>query len=225
MLFCVKGLGSDNKQFKINKPYSIFESDSSISHMVGQECKGHKNIKELRGNCPIWKEYHKQDPDSAHKICEDKFILNKAVHTVFVPMDEEFNKVSYKLIKHTIFGELNKDIQGLHLFSTLNKSIKGISIIKTQDRNGVWLADIDFYSDVRNKPYKKKILQCFHFIGHRVFLCLKCMTLINEKKQCNEDETKYHSITDCGIKVDFIIKNNELRTVYPIYEEYEEEKN
>ncbi len=219
MLFCVKGLGSDNKQFKINKPYRILESDTPISYMVGQECKGHKDIKELRRNCPIWKEYHKQDSDSAQKICENNFILNKAVHTILAPMDEEFNRVSYKLIKHTVFGELNKDIQGLHLFSTLNKSIKGISIIKTQDRNGVWIADIDFYSDVRSKPYKKKNSSMFPLHWTPSIFMFKMYDSYKRKKQCNEDKTKYHSITDCGIKVDFIIKSNELRTVYPIYEE------
>ncbi len=219
MLFCVKGLEDDNKQFSINKPIRVLESDNPLSYIDGQECKGHKNIEELRKNCPIWKSYYKEDPLSAQKICEKKFILKKPAQIIITPMDEEFNNVSYKLVKHTIFGELNKDIQGIHLFSTMNKSIKNIAIKKNQDKNGVWVADIEFYSEGRKKTYVKKNSSMFPIHWTPNIFMLKIYFAYKTKKQCNDDSTIYHSTTDCGIRVDFVIKSNKLRTVYPIYEE------
>lgn len=219
MFYCLKDIDSDNKQFGINKPYRIIRSHTELFYIDEQKCKGHNTIKELKKECSTWRKYHSQDPVSANKICEDNFVF-KSTHLIFTPMDEEFNKVSYKLIKHTVFGELDKKIHGIHLISKLNKNIKNVSVVKPKDKNGVWVAHVDFYSDIRKKPYTKENSSMFPIHWTPNDFMFKIYYAYKRKKQCKKDKSIFHSITDCGIRVDFVIKNNELKSVYPIYEEY-----
>jgi|SRR5690554_3386595 len=218
MFFCVKGIGSDDKHRRINKPYRILESDTEQLFRPN-DCKGHKTVKELRSECKIWKEYHQTDPKSAQKICEEKFILPKAKHTIVVPMSEEFNKVSYKLIKHTIMGELKKDIQGIHFLSDLNPAIKKYTEKGHEDRNGVWLADITYHCQRRDKTYKKQNSTMFPKSWDPTRFIFEVFHAYNNRSRCETNKQIYHSVTLSGIPVDFIIKNNELRTVYPIYQD------
>lgn len=47
---------------------------------------------------------------------------------------------------------------------------------------------------------------------------IKIYEAYNNKKQCNTEPNKYHSITSCGVPIDFIIKDNKIKTVYPLYQ-------
>ena len=133
-------------------------------------------------------------------------------------MDEEFNEVSYKLIKHTIFGELKKDIQGIHLLSDLNRNIKSVTRISDYDKNGVWIANIEYYSKERKRSYFKTKSTMFPVSWNSTLFIFKVYLAFKVKFQSEHDLTIFHSKTDCGIRVDFKIVDNEMKSVYPIYE-------
>lgn len=217
MFYCVQGLGNDDKHYKLNKPYRILESDSE--HIFRPNgCQGHSTIKELRSSCSIWKEYNKMDSISAQKICENRFILPKGRYEIFVPMDKEFNKVSYKIIKHTIMGELGKDIQGIHFLSILNPSIKKVSPLGNEDQNGVWKANITYYCEVRKKYYLKENSSMFPKFWNPNRLVMEIYGAFKNRKRCSENRDVYHAQTFSDIPVDFVFKDDDLRTVYPIYQ-------
>ena len=179
---------------------------------------GYDSLKELRKNDVKWKEYHENDPKSAVKICQEEFIIT-AENFVLTPTDKEFQNVSFKLLKHTVMGELSNEITGIHLYSKLNKSIKTIQKIRKEDKRGVWIATIEYYSKERDKTYIKENSSMFPLTWDPTTYMFEIYYAYKNRKQCENEEFKFHSITMSGIPVDFIIKNGRLRTVYPIYEE------
>lgn len=219
MLFCVKGIGCDDKHNNLNKPFRILETDShSVISLLHPKCHGHKTIEDLRKECAIWRRYFGKDPDSARKICEQRFIL-QVKDFVLMPICNGYDELSCKILKHTVFGELKKDIQGIHFNSKLNPAIKNINTKQGKDKKGVWVADIEYYSKTRRKLYIKKDSTMFPESWTPTILMSKIYIAYLRKLQCKSNPDVFHSITDCGIKVDFIIKKGEIKTVYPIYEE------
>ncbi|NME66598.1 EndoU domain-containing protein [Flammeovirga aprica] len=216
--YCVEGIGSDNKNEHISKPYRIIFLDSNFpfTSSIVKGARGYNTLKELRKHDETWINYSQIDRKSAMKICEKKFIFYSR-HFVITPSDEEFNEVSYKLLKHTIFGELKKEITGIHLISDLNPHIKTVTQKSHEDKNGVWIADVEYYSKERDKLYLKQNSSMFPKSWCPTTFMFKIFTAYKVKQQCKSDSSIFHSITDCGIKVDFVIKNNIMKTVYPLY--------
>lgn len=214
--YCIPGIGNDNKAFKLIKPLRIaFIEDSHP--ILPSNITGYQTLKELRKNDLKWRAYHSIDPKSAVKICQEKFILTSK-YFVFTPMDDEFDKISYKLLRHTVFGDLQKEITGIHLYSEMNPYIKTITEKHSEDDLGVWVADIEYYSPERNQTYKKEGSSMFPKSWDPTIFMFKIYFAFKHKTQCINDINIFHSFTDCGIRVDFIIRNNSINTVYPIYQ-------
>ena len=204
------------------KPFRIIELREDFPFKP-KGIPGYSTIKELRKNDKNWKKYHKQDSKSAVKICDNKFIIT-AHDFVLTPRDEEFNEVSYKLLKHTVIGELSNDIMGIHLISKLNPNIRSVIQTSKEDCLGIWKADIEYFSKERGKVYLKKDSSMFPKNWDPSTFMFKIYGAYKSRKQCELDEDIFYSMTDCGIPVEFIIKNNVLKTVYPIYQETKHNK-
>ncbi|MEQ8472327.1 MAG: EndoU domain-containing protein [Marinoscillum sp.] len=213
--YCVTGLGDDSKTHRLPKPFRIYFVEDSHP-FVPSQLTGYSTIEELRKKDPIWRKYHEKDPQSATKICKPEFILSSK-YFVLTPYDEEFSKVSYKLLKHTIMGELQKEITGVHMISKLNPHILSFSEKCRPDTNGVWVADIEYFSKERNQPYLKENSSMFPKSWDPTIFMFKMFFAYKVKKQCKSDPTIFHSITDCGVPVDFVIRNGKLKSAYPIY--------
>lgn len=219
MIYCLKGLGSDSKYDNIDKPFRIVEANYSLRGILGNTCRGHSSLEKLRRECKTWKNYHHNDSKSGEIICRSNFIIKLTNEVIIFPMDEDFNKVSHKLLKHTLKGELGKKIQGIHLLSSINKNIKNYTIVKGPAQNGVWIADIEYYSPERDKTYFKENSTMFPIDWSPTQFMFEIYHAYQNKKQCIHDESIFHSFTSTGIRTDFVIKENEIRTVYPIFEE------
>ncbi|MEO6901448.1 MAG: EndoU domain-containing protein [Bacteroidia bacterium] len=178
----------------------------------------YKSLKELRQNDPTWKQFLTKDPRSANKICEDQFLIC-GDDIILTPLDEEFNKVAHKLLQHTLMGELTDDINGIHMISKFNPSIKNAFEVRNEDKNGVWIATIEYYSGKRNKTFTKQESTMFPKKWcASTYMFEICFAYHNKKRKSPESE--YHiSHTSSGVPVEFVIKNGNLKTVYPIYQE------
>ena len=106
MFYFFPNLGSDDKVNGLNKPFRILELQEN-SPFAPTNIRGYRTTKELRKKDQEWKKYYKQDPQSAQKICDKRFILT-AHNWIVTPSDPEFNEVSYKLLKHTVMGNYQK---------------------------------------------------------------------------------------------------------------------
>lgn len=214
--YFVPKIGSDNKTHKLLKPFRIVRLPDSFPF---KPSRGYGTIRELRRNDTEWKKYYEADPKSAIKITESKFVLD-AEYFVFLPMDDEsFNRVSYKLLKHTVMGELSNKVMGIHMISRMNPNIISVTQKALEDKVGVWKADIEYYSVERDKKYIKKDSTMFPKYWDPTTFMFKIYEAYKAKVQCDFDENTFHSYTSCGVPVDFIIRNGDLKTVYPKYQE------
>lgn len=213
--YCLPGIGVDDNS-NLCKPLRIVKLP--INSLFKFNRDGYNSLTDLRKNDSSWKDYYANDSKSAEKICEEKFVITIA-DFVLTPLDEEFRKVSFKLLKHTISGELSNDITGIHLYSILNKSIKKIEKLKTEDKHGVWVARIEYYSKRRDRIYTKPNSTMFPLSWDPTTYMFEIQHAYLNRQQCQTFPFKYHSLTKSGIPVEFIIKDGKLRTAYPIYEE------
>lgn len=99
----------------------------------------------------------------------------------------------------------------------MNPNIKSFSIKREKDKNGVWIADIKYYSPERDKIYIKENATMFPISWNPSTLMIKIYTTYKNKQPCPHKKNTFHSLTDCGIPVDFIIVNNEIKSLYPKY--------
>lgn len=179
--------------------------------------QGFTSVKELRRKDINWKKYHEVDPKSAEKITKYQFIVT-AENFVITPTDQEFEKVSFKLLKHTVLGELSNEIKGIHLYSKLNKNIIEVEKIKAEDKRGVWIAKIKYYSANRDKIYVKEYSTMFPIYWNPTIYMFEVYYAYRNRVRHPDEEGVFLSTTKSGIPVEFVIKEGILRTVYPIYE-------
>lgn len=198
------------------KPFRIVKLKDSFP-IRPNNVNGYNSLNELRKNDKEWKAYYIKDSKSAEKICNNEFIIS-VQDFVLTPDDKDFNKVSFKLLKHTVFGELSNEITGIHLYSKLNKKITKIEKIKVEDKRGVWVANIEYYSKERNKFYLKTESTMFPLSWDPTTYMFEIYHAYINKENHITDKEKYHSTTMSGIPVEFIINEGIIRTVYPLYE-------
>jgi hypothetical protein len=203
-------------QSNLFKPFRIVKLNVNFP-VQPNGITGYNSLKELRRNDNNWKSYHEKDPKSAVKICQEEFLIT-AKDFILTPSDAEFNKVSFKLLKHNLMGELSNEILGIHLYSKLNKNIKSIEKLQIEDKRGVWVARIEYYSEERDKIFIKDNSSMFPISWDPTTYMFEIFHAYKTRRQNEFDEYRYDSTTLSGIPVSFIIKEGILKTVYPIYD-------
>lgn len=178
--YCLPGIMVDDNS-NLNKPLRIVKLD--VNSLFKPNRIGYNSLMELKKNDSSWRDYYVNDPKSAAKICEEKFIITIAGF-VLTPMEEEFQKVSFKLLKHTISGELSNEILGIHLYSILNKSIKKVEKLKAEDKHGVWIARIEYYSKERDRVYTKNNSSMFPIVWDPTTYMFEIQYAYNNRRQC-----------------------------------------
>lgn len=207
-----------------SKPYRIVTFPKDFPFEISkiksfENFRGYESLKELKKNDKNWIKYNEIDSGSARKICDKRFIINSSNKIILFPTNKEFDEVSYKIVKHSLFGELKKEITGIHLFSEfLYKNITEIKQIGNTDKFGVWKAEINYFSSERNKDYIKTSTM-FPLFWDANQLMLEIYYAYNARQKCESNEEIFHSRTLSGVYVDFVIKKGILKTVYPIYQE------
>jgi len=174
------------------------------------------SIKDLKKNSKKFKELAKRSSKLANKILEEKNIV-KVKNFVLTNDKQGYPKEFINLIDHTIRGQVQKrKVYGIHYFDTTCMRIR--EKIKSENEVGVWVAKIDLL-DKRNNQWIQKEQETSFFplswsmdqLFHECFFAFKNKVKAEAKKHI------YLSRTKTGIKVEIIVKENQLKSIYPIY--------
>jgi len=171
------------------------------------------SIKQLKKESSIFKKLAKTNPSRVQKILEKKNIFNA---TKFILTEKnKSSKIDFiKTIQHSIKGEVrSKTIFGIHFFDNDKMKIK--KMIEDCDNNGIWKALVEVYDMEQNKWFEKEST-FFPRNWSLTQLFYECDFAYQNKEKCNEKQFIYSAKTLSGIPVELVVKNNELKSIYPI---------
>ena len=156
----------------------------------------------------------KHDPRRANKICKKEHIL---VINGGIKVDNDFScsEDFLKSVEHIIKGTVSgQHVSGVHYYDQSR-----VKILKRLEKstNGVWSAIIERINEKTGKWVKKeKVTTLFpeDWNIERVFL--ECHHAYIKREKSKIGDTKYNSITPSGIRVEIIIDNGKLKSIYPL---------
>jgi len=171
-----------------------------------------ENIKELKNKSLIYRFLIKEDPRRAQIIFEDKYII-RVKDLIMTPGESFYTKDFMDLFGHTTRGNIkSKKVCGVHFFDSRSMRIK--SILGSEDKNMIWKAIVEVFDSNTNKWIEKEST-FFPRIWSLERLFHECDFAIKNRTKIGE--FIYGASTLSGIPVEIIIKNHELKSIYPIY--------
>jgi hypothetical protein len=177
----------------------------------------YRTIKELRKESTRFKKLQRDNPQRAQKIYDKKFIINVA-DKIIVPesIDEQLKGKLAHMLNHVVSGKITKEnISGVHFFES--KFHRVIEVTKLKNKKGVWEARIEAIRPEKNDWIKKdRPSTFFPTEWKKELLVLKFHEAFSNKKELTE--TKFVGTTACGIDIVFIIEDNKILSVYPVYD-------
>lgn len=206
-------IGSVNSN-ELSSGVRIFCINRGYEQLVFKNCDGPFNsIKQLRKESSIFKKLVKTNPSRVQQILDEKNIM--PVRGLILDIEKEsYPRDFIKTIQHTIIGEIkSKEIFGIHYFDS--KKMRINKITRNEDSKGVWKAIVNVYDEKQNKWLEKEstffpknwsITQLFH----------ECDYAYQNKVKCDDKEFIYKSETLSGIPVEIVIKNEILKSIYPL---------
>lgn len=213
--YIAKDVGSNNPN-DLNIGVRVFlEKYNPFIKYTDENIEGpFENIKELKNNSSIFKSLVKSNPQRAEIIFKDKYII-KVEDYITSSEDSTYSKDFMNLFRHTIQGEIkSKRIYGIHLFDSQKMKIK--NILGKEDKNLIWKAVVEVL-DANTNEWIEKESTFFPRIWSLNRLFHECYYAVENRKKIGE--FRYISLTLSGVPVDIIIKNQELKSIYPIYME------
>jgi hypothetical protein len=177
----------------------------------------YQSIRDLKRNSAIFKRLATKNSKYVQKVLDEKNI-RVIKGAIWVPKEKSYSKEFIKIIDHTIRGHVkDKNVLGVHFFD--GKKMKLRELINPENEKGVWKARIDFF-DINNNSWveKKQITTFFprNWSIHQLFH--ECDYAFNNKIKDDKSKSKYTSYTISGIKVEIIIYNDEVKSMYPLFE-------
>ncbi|OCA69066.1 hypothetical protein BBI01_17800 [Chryseobacterium artocarpi] len=176
----------------------------------------YNNLKDIKSDSTIYKNLLESNPRRAQKIFEEKFIVRVKNIIVFPDLkDNVFMGFIYKIMQHSLNGRISSDdVSGIHLIS---EKVKIIEVIKEELDLGIKKCIIEVFNERTGKWILKSEPTTF-FPEHwdLQLLINECYFAFSTKIQINN--YTFQGVTSQGITLEFIIKNGELRTVYPLIE-------
>ena len=119
------------------------------------------------------------------------------------------------IINHILHGEIKKGKSiGIHFFQPEKHQI--IEIVKEENKNGVWEAYIQIRHPKTNTWVKKEKASTFFPINwtHEQLIEKLKIAFQNKKRKY---VYQYIGKTDCGVKIIFFLKNNQVVSCFPKY--------
>ena len=175
----------------------------------------YQSIRNLRRNSPIFKRLSSKSSKLANKIL-DKKNISFIKDLVLTPQERTYTKDFIKLIDHTLRGHIkDKKVFGVHYFEETKMKLK--ELIKSENEKGVWKAKIVFF-DKSNNTWIEKTSTFFpkNWSIHQLFH--ECDYAFTNKIKDKSSDSKFTSKTYSGINVEIIIINDNVKSIYPLYE-------
>lgn len=152
---------------------------------------------------------NKEGPFDNIKELKQKSLIYKSL----VKEDSSYSRNFMNLFGHTTRGNIkSKKVYGIHFFDSQSMKIK--NILGSEDKNMVWKAVVEVFDLDRNEWFEKEST-FFPRIWSLNRLFHECDYAIKNKRKIGD--FKYISSTSCGVPIEIIIQNQELKSIYPIY--------
>jgi hypothetical protein len=193
--------------FSINTPCPIISFEEGEGPFL--------KLNHLIENSIILKDLKTHNPKRAHKIVQENYIL-KIETGVSIPKGITFEKDFINAFQHALVGEFKKEkLTGIHFYD--ERYIKIIELLNS-DKKGVWSAIIE-KKDEKNKWIRKQNSSTFFPKSWNKANLLEELNYASKNARLIIGTTnKYEAYTYSGIKVEIVIVNNVMKTIYPILE-------
>jgi hypothetical protein len=173
-----------------------------------------KDIPSLRKESKIFQQLLITNPKRAQQICLEK---NINVMKDFVLTDENTSVSTdfIELIEHCTKGKIkNGRITGIHFY---DKELVKIKKILKKNKVGVFEAKVEYYDSEMNRWIKKEKPSTFFPLKWNYNkLFHECLFAVKNKRKKFGTLNVYKSKMESGIKVEIIIKEGLLKSIYPL---------
>lgn len=173
-----------------------------------------ESLSQLKKESLIYKKLAQTDTNRVQKILMERNIFKVKKH-ILTPVDKGVTKDFIKAIEHSIRGNIkSKNIYGIHFFDSKKMKIK--KIINNEDENSVWTAIVEIF-DLERKEWFEKQSTFFPLKWNLTKLFEECdYAFLNKVKDKNR-QFVYKSLTLSSVPVEIIIRDNKLKSIYPIH--------
>ena len=206
---------STNKQgLKVGTTISKVPTIYQIKYSEDKDDGPFKDIPSLRKESKIFQQLLITNPKRAQQIC-----LEKNIHEVKnFGITDENKSVSpdfIELLEHCSKGKIkNGLITGIHFY---DKEVVKIKKILKKNKFGVFEAKIEYYDSEMNRWTRKEKPSTFFpstWTYNQLFH--ECLFAVKNKNKKVGTLNVYRSKMESGIKVEIIIKNGLLKSIYPL---------
>lgn len=206
---------STNKQgLKIGTTISKVPTIYQIKYAEDKDEGPFKDIPSLRKESKIFQQLLITNPKRAQQICLEK---NINVMKDFVLTDENTSVSTdfIELIEHCTKGKIkNGRITGIHFY---DKELVKIKKILKKNKVGVFEAKVEYYDSEMNRWIKKEKPSTFFPLKWNYNkLFHECLFAVKNKRKKFGTLNVYKSKMESGIKVEIIIKEGLLKSIYPL---------
>lgn len=193
----------------------IFEVNTNYPIINFTEGEGpFYNLKILIENSLIYKNLKVKNSKRAHKIIQQNYIV-KVDGGCLVPKDTTYKIDFIDALQHSYLGEIKKGkLTGNHFYD--EKKIKIIEYLKS-DKNGVWSAIIEKKDS--NGNFLRKEKNTFFPNNWNQAIALEELNFASDNIELKPGTKNiYQARTLTGIKVEIVVVNDKMKTIYPVLE-------
>lgn len=193
----------------------IFEVNTNYPIISFKEGEGpFYNLKILIENSLIYKKLKVENSRRAHKIIQQDYIV-KVAGGCLIPKDTTYKTDFIDALQHSYLGEIKKGkLTGNHFYD--EKKIKIIEYLKS-DKNGVWSAIIEKKDSNGNFVRKEK--NTFFPNNWNQTIALEELNFASNNIEIKPGTKNiYQARTLTGIKVEIVVVNDKMKTIYPVLE-------
>lgn len=193
----------------------IFEVNTNYPIISFKEGEGpFYNLKILIENSLIYKKLKVENSKRAHKIIQQNYIVKVAGGNL-IPKGTTYKPDFIDALQHSYLGEIKKGkLTGNHFYD--ENKVKIIEFLKS-DKNGVWSAIIEKKDSNGNFIRKEK--NTFFPNNWNQTIALEELNFASNNIEL-KPRTKniYQARTLTGIKVEIVVVNEIMKTIYPVLE-------
>jgi hypothetical protein len=193
----------------------IFEVNTNDPIISFKEGEGpFYNLKFLIENSLIYKKLKVENSKRAHKIIQQNYIVKIAGGSL-IPKDTTFKPDFIDALQHSYLGEIKKGkLTGNHFYD--ENKVKIIEFLKS-DKNGVWSAIIEKKDS--NGDFIRKEKNTFFPNNWNQTIALEELNFASNNIELKPGTKNiYQARTLTGIKVEIVVVNKIMKTIYPVLE-------
>ena len=175
----------------------------------------YKSLRALKRNSPIFKLLSRKNTKRAQQIVDKKNIIN-STKLIRTPKDIEFKKEIIDGFIHAVFGRIKRrDLTGIHFFDP--EKVRILEMIEENKLTNVFKAKFEYF-DTRTKKWieKKSASTFFPKNWSLTTLIMECKFAFDKINESDLKDGKIKSTTKSNIEIEIIIKNGDLKSLYPL---------